>query len=138
MAKLTTHNATFRNVLATSAAPEFNDGYIRIYDGSRPALPSDAVTTQVLLAELRFANPAAASITGGVIAFDTIVKDSSANNTGTAAWARCLKSDGTTALIDVSVGTSDANLILSTLSIQATVEVDITSFSFTVAASSAQ
>jgi hypothetical protein len=138
MAKLTTHTNAIRNLMADAIDGEFNDGFIRIYDGSRPSSPSDAVSTQVLLAELRFADPAAASVTNGVITFDTIVKDTSANNTGTAAWARCLKADGTTALIDVSVGTSDANMILSTTSIQATVEVDITAFTYTVAASSAQ
>jgi hypothetical protein len=138
MAKLTGITNAIRNLMADAIDGEFNDGYIRIYDGTRPATPATAVSTQVLLAELRYPNPAAASVTNGVITFGTIVKDTAANATGTATWARLLKSDGSTVIADVSVDTSDANIILSTTSIVTGVEVDITSFTFTVAATSAQ
>jgi hypothetical protein len=138
MAKLTGITNAIRNLMADAIDGEFNDGYIRIYDGTRPATPATAVSTQVLLAELRYPNPAAASVTNGVITFDTIVKDTAANATGTATWARLLKSDGSTVIADVSVDTSDANIVLSTTSIVTGVEVDITSFTFTVAATSAQ
>lgn len=138
MAKSTGWTDAVRNLMADAIDGEYNDGYLRIYDGSRPANPATAVTTQVLLAELRFANPAASSVTNGVITFDTISPDTSANNTGTASWARCLKSDGTTAICDLNVGTSDANVIVSTTAISAGVEVSVTSASVTVAATSAQ
>lgn len=138
MAKLTGWTNAARNLMADGVDGEFNNGYLRIYDGTRPANPATAITTQVLLAELRFANPAAASVTNGVITFDTISPDTSANNTGTATWARCLKSDGTTAICDLNVGTSDANIIVTTTAISAGVQVSVTSATITVAATSAQ
>lgn len=138
MAKSTGWTDAVRNLMADSIDAEYNDGYLRIYDGARPATPSTAITTQVLLAELRFANPAASSVTNGVITFASMTPDTSANNTGTASWARCLKSDGTTAICDLNVGTSDANVIVSTTAISAGVEVSVTSASVTVAATSAQ
>ena len=138
MAKLTGWTNATRNLMADGVDGEFNTGYLRIYDGARPATPATAVTTQVLLAELRFANPAASSVTNGVITFDTISPDTSANATGTASWARCLKSDGTTALCDLNVGTSDANIIVTTTAISAGVQVSVTSATITVAATSAQ
>lgn len=138
MAKLTGWTNAARNLMADGVDGEFNNGYLRIYDGTRPANPATAITTQVLLAELRFANPAAASVTNGVITFDTISPDTSANNTGTATWARCLKSDGTTAVCDLNVGTSDANIIVTTTAISAGVQVSVTSATITVAATSAQ
>ena len=138
MAKLTGWTPAARNLMADGVDGEFNNGYLRIYDGTRPANASTAITTQVLLAELRFANPAAASVTNGVITFDTISPDTSANATGTATWARCLKSDGTTAICDMNVGTSDANIIVTTTAISAGVQVSVTSATVTVAATSAQ
>ena len=138
MAKSTGWTNAARNLMADGVDGEFNNGYLRIYSGTRPATPATAITTQVLLAELRFANPAAASVTNGVITFDTISPDTSANATGTASWARCLKSDGTTAVCDMNVGTSDANIIVTTTAISAGVQVSVTSATVTVAATSAQ
>jgi hypothetical protein len=137
MSKDTRITNAVRTLQANAIAPEFDSGYIRIYDGTRPAGPSTAISTQVLLAELRFASTAVASESNGVLTFGTITKDTSANATGTASWARLLKSDGTTAIADVSVGTSGTNIVLSTTSIAEGVEVDVTSASWTVAASSA-
>ena len=137
MAKSTGWTNAARNLMADGVDGEFNDGYLRIYDGARPAGPSTAVTTQVLLAELRFPNPAAASVTNGVITFGSISPDTSANATGVATWARCLKSDGTTAICDLNVGTSDANIIVATTAISAGVQVSVTSATVTVAATSA-
>jgi len=138
MAKSTGWTNAARNLMADGVDGEFNNGYLRIYSGTRPATPATAITTQVLLAELRFANPAAASVTNGVITFDTISPDTSANATGTASWARCFKSDGTTAVCDMNVGTSDANIIVTTTAISAGVQVSVTSATVTVAATSAQ
>lgn len=136
MAKDTRITDAVRSLQALAIAQEFDNGYIRIYDGSRPAGPSTAVTTQVLLAELRFAATAVASESNGVLTFATITKDTAANATGTATWARLLKSDGSTAIADVEVGVTGANLNLATTSIQSSVEVDITSATWTIPAQS--
>ena len=50
MAKSTGWTNAVRNLMAESIDQEYNDGYLRIYDGSRPACPSTAVITQTLLA----------------------------------------------------------------------------------------
>lgn len=101
---------------------------LRIYDGSRPATGGTATT---LLAELvcnaTFA-PAAAS---GVLTLNAIASDSSANATGTASWFRIVQSNGTTHVLDGSVGTSGADLNLSSVSIVATGSVAVTSFTIT-------
>ena len=68
-----------------------DNGYLRIYDGTQPATADTAISTQVLLAELRFNATAAPAASNGVLTFNAITQDSSANNTGTASWFRALK-----------------------------------------------
>lgn len=120
------------NTMADAIGNLFDDGYLRIYDGAQPANADTAITTQTLLAELRFGNPACGSAVAGVLTFNAITPDSSANATGTASWARCLKSDGSTVICDGSVGLSAANFILSALGITLGQAVAIDSGSFTV------
>src|SRR5262245_596819 len=89
------------NAEADAVAALLNNGYLRIYDGTKPANAAVAITTQVLLAELRFANPAAfAAAVAGVALGNVITDDSSADHTGTASWFRALKSDGTSVVMD--------------------------------------
>lgn len=107
-------------------------GYLRIYDGTQPATADTAVSSQVLLAELRLNATAFAAAVAGVITANAITDDSSANNTGTATWFRILKSDGTTVLWDGSVGLATANLILNSVVISAGARVSITSFTHTL------
>ena len=86
-----------------------NTGWLRIYDGTQPANADTAVSTQNILAELRFGATAFGASVAGVATANAITADSSANATGTATWFRVFKSDGTTALWDGSVGTAAAN-----------------------------
>lgn len=72
-----------------------DNGFIRIYDGAQPTDADTAVGAQVLLAELRFAADAFPAAVAGLLTANAITSDPSANATGTAAWARILKSDGT-------------------------------------------
>lgn len=109
-----------------------DNGYLRIYDGTQPATADTAITTQVLLAELRFNATAAPAASNGVLTFNAITQDSSANNTGTASWFRALKSDGSTALFDGSVGTSGSDINIATTSIVAGAIVGVSSFVYTV------
>lgn len=101
-----------------------NSGFIRIYDGSRPATGGTATT---LLAELTCNATFAPSASGGTLTLNAITQDSSANATGTATWFRLVKSDGTTHVFDGSVGTSGADLNLTTTSITTGQPVQITS-----------
>lgn len=101
---------------------------LRIYDGSRPATGGTATT---LLAELTCNSTFAAAASGGVLTLNAITADSSANATGTATWFRIVKSDGTTFVMDGSVGTSGSDLNLNTTSIVSGANVSVTSFTIT-------
>ena len=103
---------------------------LRIYDGSQPAGPGTAVSTQTLLAELTCNATFAPAASGGVLTLNSITADSSANATGTAAWFRLLTSGGT-AHLDGSVSTSGADMNLNSTSITSGGSVSITSFTIT-------
>ena len=109
-----------------------DNGYLRIYDGTQPATADTAISTQTLLAELRFNATAAPAASNGVLTFNAITQDSSANNTGTASWFRALTSDGTTVLFDGAVGTSGSDMNIATTSIVAGAIVGVSSFVYTV------
>jgi hypothetical protein len=104
---------------------------IRIYDGTRPASPATAVSTQNLLATLTCNATFAAAASNGVLTLNAITQDSSADATGTASWFRMVKSDGSTVVMDGDVGTSGADLNLNTTSIVSGGPVSITSFTVT-------
>jgi hypothetical protein len=116
-----------------------NGGTLKIYNGTQPAGANTAVSTQTLLATLTLSSTAfgSASAAGSdgskvvTVTAATITGDTSADNTGTATWFRVLKSDGTTAVFDGSVGTSGCDLNLATTSIVSGEEVDVTSFTIT-------
>lgn len=101
---------------------------LRIYSGTRPAT-GGAVTT--LLAELTCNATFAPAASGGVLTLNAITGDTSADATGTATWARIVKSDGTTHVLDCSVGTSGADINLNTTSIVAAAAVTVTSATIT-------
>lgn len=120
------------NAQANALAALLNNGFLRIYSGTQPTNADTAIGAQVLLAELRFNATAAPSASSGLLTFNAITADSSADASGTAAWFRCLKSDGTTVVMDGSIGTSAANMILSTTTITATQNVSCSSFTHDV------
>lgn len=131
MASNLQESTTTQNAMVDALTTLANSGYLRIYDTPQPADANTAITTQTLLAELRFGATAFGSATSGTATANAITADSSANNTGTAAWFRVLKSDGTTVLWDGSVGTSGADLNLNTTSIVSGATVSISSLTFT-------
>lgn len=101
---------------------------LRIYDGTRPATGGTATT---LLAELTCNATFAPAASGATLTLNAITADSSANATGTATWGRIVKSDGTTHVLDCSVGTSGADINLNTTSIVTGASVSVTSAVFT-------
>lgn len=124
-------STTLRNSRADAITSAVGgSGLLRIYDGTRPAGPGTAVTSQVLLAELTCNATFAAAASGGVLTLNAITQDSSANATGTATWFRIVTSGGT-AVLDGDVGTSGSDLNLTTVSIVATQPVSITSATIT-------
>ena len=105
-----------------------NAALLSIYDGSRPATGGAATT---LLAQLTCGSPFAAAAVNGVLTLGAITSDASANATGTATWFRITQSDGSTHVLDGSVGTSGSDLNLTTTSIVSGQPVSISSFTIT-------
>ena len=101
---------------------------LRIYDGTRPATGGTATT---LLAELTCNATFAPGASSGTLTLNSITGDTSANATGTATWARIVKSDGTTHVLDCSVGTSGTDIVLTTASLVSGAAVNVTSAVFT-------
>ena len=134
MANNLTISITAVSAQADALSDLLDNGYLRIYDGTQPANANTAITTQVLLAELRFNATAAPAASSGVLTMNSITQDSNANNTGTATWFRALKSDGSTVVFDGSVGTSGCDLNLGSASITSGASVAVTSMTFTVSA----
>ncbi len=126
--KLTSFAATTQ---ADAVAALLDNGWLRLYSGAQPSTADEAVSGQVVLAELRFGNQAFGSASDGVAAANAISGDSAANTAGTATWFRCFMSDGTTPVFDGSVGTSNSNVVLNSAEISAGAQVDVTSFTFT-------
>jgi hypothetical protein len=124
-------NATV-NAQADALATLLNSGYLRIYSGTQPATADTALSGNTLLAELRFNATAAPAASGGLLTFNAITSDSSADASGTATFFRAFKSDGTTVVLDGNVGTSSANLVISTTTITATQVVSCSSFTHDV------
>jgi hypothetical protein len=102
-------------------------GLLRLYDGTRPATGGTATT---LLAQLTGNATLAPSSSSGVLTFNSITQDSSADATGTATWFRWTTSGGT-AIVDGNVGTSGSDLNFTTTSIVASQPVSVTSFVIT-------
>lgn len=114
---------------ATAFAALLNGGTLEIRSGSQPA-SVDSADSGTLLAVATFSNPAASSVTNGVVTFGSITADSSADASGTAAHFRA-KTSGGSAVWDGSVGTSGATLNLNSTAISSGAEVAVTSLTYT-------
>jgi hypothetical protein len=129
-------NPKFSNLCVNGEADfigvALDSGFIRIYDGSQPATADTALSGQVLLAELTFGADAFPAASAGVLTANAIASDSSANATGTAAWARLLKTDGTSVVMDGTVGTASANVVINSTAISAGAVVSCSSLTITI------
>lgn len=123
------------NIAANAEAAEFNNGFIRLYSGTKPATADTALSGNTLLATLRFGATAFGAAVNGVLTANAITSDTAAAATGTASFFRCFKADGTSVLMDGTVGTSASNMILAATSISANQTVSCSSFTHTVAKS---
>lgn len=98
---------------------------IRIYDGTQPANANTAISTQTLLVSLTISG-AFGTDSNGTLTFSTI-NSGTAVASGTAGFFRIVKSDGTTVVMDGSIGTSSADLVLNTTTIATNDTVAISS-----------
>ena len=113
-------------------APLFNNGYLYIYDGTRPTNANTAVGSQHLLATLRFAATGIATSVNGVLTAGTITQTGTNAATYTATWYRSVQSDNSTVICDGEVGTSGCDCNLSSTSIVSGGTCSITSFVHTI------
>lgn len=107
-----------------------NGGTIQIRSGTQPA-NANAAATGTLLVTLSFAATAFGAASAAGVATANAIAAANAVASGTASWFRALKSDGTTAVFDGSVGTSAADLILSSVALSSGGQVTITSLTYT-------
>jgi hypothetical protein len=110
-----------------------NNAYIEIYTGSMPANPQTAISTQTKLGTLLFAVPSFGSPSTGVITANVISRDDSADATGTAAWARVIRGDGSVAFdADVTATGGGGTIEFNTVSFVSGGPIEISSFTLTV------
>lgn len=102
---------------------------LRIYDGTQPAGPGTAISTQNLLATLTCNATFAPGASGGVLTANAIT-GANAALTGTASWFRLLTS-GATAVIDGTVGTASSDAIIDNTSIVSGQAVSCTALTIT-------
>lgn len=122
-----------RNEMLDAIRDNLNNGFLRIYSGTRPTDADTALSGNTLLAQLTFGATAFPAASGGVLTANAITGDSSADATGTATFARLFESNGTTVFADISVSATGGGgeLQLSTTSIVSGVAVNITSLTIT-------
>lgn len=93
-----------------------NSGSLVIYSGTQPATPDTALSGNTALATFAFSTTAFGSASHVSSTEQVAASFSSgsvtASGTGTATFARILKSDGTTVVADVTVGTSDRKSVV--------------------------
>lgn len=133
MAKNTQLTNLLVNTQGDATAKLLNNGKIKIYDGVQPTT-GDASSTNNLLCTLEFADMSFLPTVAGVMTANHI-KPALIIFSGTANWFRAFKSDGTTAIMDGSVGMADANLIVPTTQFITGVTVSCSEFTHTIAKS---
>lgn len=134
MSNLASLSDAAANAQANALAALCNGGTIRYYTGLQPITANTAVTgSNVLLASATLPNPAFPSAVGGVLtanAIPTVV----AGVSGVCSFARIIESNGTTVVMDVTVGPpgSGAGLILSNPAINAGRTIAVSSFVYSI------
>lgn len=120
-----------------SLAATANGGTLNIYTGTQPTDANTAISGQTLLVTLTFSATAfgggVASGSAGskvVTATANAITSGTAVATGTAAWFRILTSSSAVC-IDGSVGTSGADLNLSSTAVSTGAVVSVSSFTIT-------
>ena len=133
--------ATYRKGMldgAVSIKTDANSGKLKIYSGSQPTDGDTAVGAQTLLATLTmnataFTGPSGTASTIQTLTANAITSDTNAAATGTAAWFRLQKSDGTTNIMDGTVGTSSSDLTINSTSITIATTVAASSMTISLA-----
>lgn len=110
--------------------PLLNSGFMDIYDGTQPTNADTAIGAQVKLARLTFGATAFGASASGVITANAITSGTILA-TSTATWCRLLKTDGTTVVMDGTVGVSGCNVTVNSASFVTGATAAVTACTFT-------
>lgn len=99
------------NAEAAALAALCNNGLIRVYDGAQPATGDTALAANTLGVTLTFGAVAFPASVNGLLTSNAITAGVAVASI-TPTWARIFRSDGTTAVMDVSCGTAASNMII--------------------------
>lgn len=119
-------NAALDALLALIGA----SGFLDIYDGTQPAGPATAPTTQTKLARLALSADAFGDASAGVATANAIT-DGTGLADGTPSWFRLCTAAGA-GVLDGSAGTSGTNLVLAAATIATGVTVSVSSLTVTL------
>lgn len=116
------------NLVNDARTAAYDDGYMKVYTGSRPANVAAGVSG-TLLGILTFGSTAFGSSSNRVATANTITQESSADNTGTIGYVACFDSSDTlVSLHSAGISGSGAECIFNTLSVIAGQVITCTSF----------
>lgn len=132
-------NIASRNSALDTVFNTLNSGNLRVADGTQPTDADTALGAQVDLADLAFGSTAFAAASSASKAANAITQDSAANATSTATWATMqatgIAFSGSNArVMDMSAGTSSANLNFNSVAISSGAAVSVSSLTITQAA----
>lgn len=109
-----------------------SSGLLRFYNGTPPSSVNDALSGNTLLATCPLSATAAGAASSGVLTFNAITSDTSADATGTCSFWRLLTS-GATAVVQGTAGTSGADINFDSVSFVAGGTVAVSSLTITAA-----
>lgn len=95
-------SVTDRNAALQSAGSRLDGGYVRFYTGTPPTGPDAALAGNTLVASCPLGTPACQTPSSGTMVFNTITAATTVA-AGAPTFARFLRSDGTTAVVDMDV-----------------------------------
>jgi hypothetical protein len=116
-----TRNAQQQGLITYAGA----DAIVFIYSGAQPATANTAISGQTVLCQMAIGG-AFGTDSNGTLTITTPISGT-ASASGTASFFRITKSNGATVVMDGSIGTTDADLILDTTTINNTQTVTISS-----------
>ena len=134
-------NPQITNAVAQAIATAYLDAQdagtaaiITIYTGTQPTDADTAIGAQTLLATLTASGTSGVvsdGAPGGLLTWNSITDDSSADATGTAAWCRILTQAAGTTICDLGIGTSGSDINFNTVEFTSGSTISITSLTQT-------
>ena len=109
-------------------------GFLRFFDGTKPATADVAITTQAQLAQCALTADSFGDAASRVITAAAISTDTSADATGTATWASLVTSAGVR-VVDLTVGEAadSADITVDNKDFQAGADIAVTSLTLALA-----